>query len=801
MGYIVRKKSNVSKIFVTDKNKKENQNIEVISVDKTNKIVKLIVKFTVDKKYIITNNIDKVEIKFSPNKINKLNEKEQIKDKRKNKNINRKLIKGRNYEKRKIKNRENKLNIKKITEADLTKKINFNNIKKLMKKFSSDSEIFGVKKITRVKKNKTRFDDKRRRNEPRRKINREILKTGIEDFKRGYNKNTNRGIDIANKMAANQMPITSKSKKFLGKESAKDKSIKDKRSDYFYSNVILESAKSDIGANNITGVTIETVEEADRYELIESEITILEADLNKNSGYIIVSGKSRFGYEGLQIQQYKFSVVEAKNKFYFPLFNHSTPRNTQVSAFSRNDKVCLSLSNNDQIERKYKIYYKFFNNDIKKQDQHFNNFVTEIVPANINKIIDINLNYKNNYQFRVNIFYDGVEYFNTKFANYYYPIRKKRSPVIGMSYEIVNKKISISISNLPSDATEIQLLKRNLTKKENYFIPTLIKDKKIKKNAQFLNIDNSNHLSFVLYDSEFLAGNIVEYKVKIKNIDGEYFDSSSSCFVKHVAKKSLTDQRVVGITFERLNTKFSKVRLKLEGNLRYFLQSGQPLLRRSLVGKFTTKTFLPFFHPDNVNDIVRFYVNIEATNLKTSESLFIGKFEITNNDSVNLINFDIPHGLYQIRVIPKIYLSKTDEAIAEGITDNHVELINSVFDLAGDDIVVNLNMIQGKTFSISQGEIEFKHSENNSLKQYVVTFKGINSLITGVDFYNMLFEENGNINSAGISHISSNDELISYVYNVSGMLGKINFYCQPVYNDGNLGRLEFLGGVKLEKYD
>lgn len=136
------------------------------------------------------------------------------------------------------------------------------------------------------------------------------------------------------------------------------------------------------------------------------------------------------------------------------------------------------------------------------------------------------------------------------------------------------------------------------------------------------------------------------------------------------------------------------------------------------------------------------------------------------------------------------------------ITDNKTYLNQANFDMyydgdTGDVVYLLEDKFKFQNTTKNECEIELltldndtesdQISKNNRIKKeyYLSNFKFANQN-DDLDFLLMMYEENGKMSIAGTAFIPNSNINVIYVFETPVLYGKINFFAQPVYKNGNI---------------
>ena len=395
-------------------------------------------------------------------------------------------------------------------------------------------------------------------------------------------------------------------------------------------------------------------ENSDRNAVLKQTIKIHEKEflkLKKGNLRVIFIAKNDKNVS-LDVTEGFLNHFEEKKKLSFPNFDY-----TVSSAKNYRGDIRIQIKNNDKKERFFNVYALKKLNYLEYSQQEFDlvKRLIRIKPGHKKIIFKNSARYNDSKStfFRVNIVHDGIEYANSKFISY----TTKNSPSFsflgGIVAKITDDRHVIEVKNIPIETKRVQVIRRNLSKKESKF--SLIKriDKK-SKNDLVVDVgkvikENDEVDILVFNDDDVEKNNVYEYKVRIYDENGTKKESVNSCIQQYVEKTGFLNLEG-DVTIIRQNPKRSVY--NLAGTVEK-IETDADKVFSDLFGRF-----YDLFEEDlkEIKDLnaLTYDLLIEAYNKDTGETAFVttqtvdidGKF----NRRISLENFNS----YMIKITPRV---------------------------------------------------------------------------------------------------------------------------------------------------
>ena len=241
---------------------------------------------------------------------------------------------------------------------------------------------------------------------------------------------------------------------------------------------------------------------------------------------------------------------------------------------SSRDKAVLKIHNNSRNDASYRVLHASINSKNLKNNYFFDKAadVTKIQPGQkiyvFNESKGPTLSRYKHYLYRMKVSYGGMNFDNTFFDNI--SSRSKNSKLTSSKINIVcindsdvervrkQESVRITIDNFPFDCIALNIVKRNLTKKEKNF--ELIKNYnqtstnlQSEESLSFLSLKtqqtiflNKNHprKSLVFFDNDIEEGDVYEYKAMLYKDNCETELSINSYEMKYEKRKSIVSVRL-----------------------------------------------------------------------------------------------------------------------------------------------------------------------------------------------------------------------------------------------------------------
>lgn len=624
----------------------------------------------VDKRIMIEQDIQNIEVEISKNSLSQINSRETMLEGVDTKNIRQVNLVANNAQKIRMNttiNKKNQINMRKVgaissddiydsETASKIKKFNlpddkiFLNTKKRYVIRKKDKETKETKKSFLGRNSSNFIKIHQKKGQQKTNISNPVLK-----FKRKYNKLIKAGQDPA-KLILKNVKNNSRQSSF---NFLKGRQQRLKKSSAYAKRNILNQALSNKVENfenpnqNIVDSDFELIleNENDRNGILKQKIKISEKhflELKKSSLRLIFIAKNKQNVS-IDVTEGFINHFEEKKKLAFPNFDFEIEANKNFFG-----KVTLSIINNDIRQRIFNVYAIKGSGYIDYNNQKFEK-VASAIKVNPRQRVTLFKKRKQftsnrSVYFRVNLVHDGIEYSNTKFASV---LAKSKSSNIfegGITAKCDTDKITITAVNIPSDSKRVEIVRKNLSRKEKTF--SLIK--KIDEQTKRLVVDkgilidenNKNVLTF--NDDDVEKNNVYEYKINIYNDTGIKQTSSNSYIERYVEKKNLLNTTANIITVNETEEVNS---YELTGAVKK-IQTDADRVFESLFGNF-----YDLFKNDlsQVRDLNTLSYNllIEVYKKETGELILVDEISVnkTNNfkKSMNLDN----DANYFIKITPR----------------------------------------------------------------------------------------------------------------------------------------------------
>lgn len=282
-------------------------------------------------------------------------------------------------------------------------------------------------------------------------------------------------------------------------------------------------------------------ESSDRNAILKQSIKINERHFLK-----LKKGKLRVIFIAKDNKNVSFDVTEGflnhfeeKKKLSFPSFDFEA-----LSSKNYRGDIRLQIKNNDNRARTFNVYALKKVNYTQYENQEFI-LVKQMVKIQKHQSKTLfkktaRFNDRSSIFFRVNLVHDGIEYSNSKFISSSTKTNASKTFIGGIIAKCDENRNIIEVKNLPVDSRRVQVIKRNLSKKELKF--ALIKTSEKKKNSKLTQdtgkiiIENSNIDSLVFVDDDVEENNVYEYKIRIYDENGSKKESANSFIDRYVKK-------------------------------------------------------------------------------------------------------------------------------------------------------------------------------------------------------------------------------------------------------------------------
>lgn len=317
--------------------------------------------------------------------------------------------------------------------------------------------------------------------------------------------------------------------------------------------------------NNKKSVSIIKKKRSKRHQVFEKVIKITAENLAKfnNSLSIIVYAKTK---DKRKIDSYflNYSFSDLKSKYQLSKSLESY-EDAGISSVRKNNKVTLNLSN----KSKNKITFNIERALVKKhrgiQDIEFKSYATSTVPPNskrraiLNK--DICLKHQSLF-YRTNFVINGLKIDNTVFMHNP-PIVSSvdnTTPAVGITAKNNFDNLELLATNIPPTSLGINVVKRNISKKEKDFSTIKTFSNLTEKGLvslsdhrpKFFKKYKNRNAEFKFVDSDVEESSVYEYKLVSYMDNGEILKSCNSLIHKFEKKRSLIKIDLLDIASENI---------------------------------------------------------------------------------------------------------------------------------------------------------------------------------------------------------------------------------------------------------
>jgi hypothetical protein len=532
--------------------------------------------------------------------------------------------------------------------------------------------------------------------------------------------------------------------------------------------------------------------------------------------------------------------------------NNSIPNlNYEIVSFRKNRRMYMKISNTGKETSYYNVYYK-------KHHELFNESLDSFQLAQKKITLrgksSITLEYKNHagpVTFRVlEVTNTNIEYSNFLSSNVSSLYKNNLNVYAGMTtklnYNAIERNISVFVNGMPNiqEYKGVQLLKRNLSKKEKNYTPIHnISDNNMTTATP---VPASSKLSLIDYDVK--NNQVYEYKLLLYDSNKNKLLASSSCIEEYEVKtdtvainfiqEPVINENVLTITLSTTVTKKDADRLfeDLFGNL-------YNLFEDDLKG---------------IKDVnaLSIQLEVEMFNKMTGEMINVGKFSVAQDGRTRIAvilpdDYDY-YQSYCLKIKPKVsppaeILTKISTMLSSlGARDNFKPISSfstpaikkklktkesEIISFTGNKFTSRQARTKGRIeddkkylertnldfyFDGSTGDqiyfdipgltvedslltkflikkINNKNAKNkynknqnieNDVKIKVSALYNFNEK-NNIDFFIASYEENGVLKNEGLAFIENNN--FNFLYDIKCPVGEVNFLFIPVFNDGTIG--------------
>ena len=785
-------------IVAEKNNRKESiKNISVLRVknitqQNAEEFLTLELDFLVNKKNYILNEIDKVELYITPTPESTLNSRISLADASK-KDTTSAAIDGELKRAQSLKELESDLNIKKISDIDLSNIID-NSIASKVKNFKiSDIDAFGEKQVYRITNEKQKFktipdNEKNRKNT-----------NYFEYFKNTFSTNSNKvrleqrlknlnqlGIDI---VAENK---SSGFKKYISNKKFEEKAGLDKIKGRF-SRIQNNSNSSNLIKNFIQIVEFDHNKTSkDFYQSANSDqnnqslVAIFEPNVEENLKFDIKINSNLIStfpevtlfailYKNNIKKEIKFSTLNVSNllyDYYFPELNF------EFSVLKeKKNNFAAKIFNNENSRQDYTIFSiekNVFGNKTEK--------VTDIsILPKTGKTISFKKSQYKNYRFVANCVYDGKIINNSKISFYHGSNQAKNSRFVKFYCTNNTRGLEITIDDV-SDYNQIEILRRDLTKKQRSFT-VITKD----------NVSQVENFSFL--DDQVEDKDVYEYKIKYKNSAGLEIISRNSFIEKFCKKKS-----IVSVTANLEIRNFTNINsYTINATFGRNINNADKLVN-SLLGNYYS-LFEEKLRTINQENQVVYDSVLTALNLDTGEQREITSLAVNERGDAT-ITFELPKADYIFKISPRILLpNDLISIIANSSLENFDAFLNQE---TGDILYLPARQSVSTSYAIGSKKIKILKSLSSN-KKVLASFY-IDDPKEEIDYFIFSYSINNdriNFYDVAICTVDNQNykkiKEVNFLYNIPDFIGTAIFIAQPVTTSGEILNSFIIGNITEEQ--
>lgn len=401
-----------------------------------------------------------------------------------------------------------------------------------------------------------------------------------------------------------------------------------------------------------------------------------------------------------------------------------------------NNRLAINISNNSNFDARYTL----FKSEIKQQKNKNNYFITEDDSLDISKkqnmyALSSNSSYQisnySSYFYRLKLSYNDFEFDNTFFQSI--PYVRKVSQSLGSfvnlfcesdPFDQKKKSIRITVKDVPDGVIGVNVVKRNVTKKEKQF--RIIKnlnqeDSKTQNDKSLLSLDlkdqktifinrksafelESQSYSFI--DEDVEVGDTYEYKALLYDNNCVIFHSANAYLIKYEKRMKL-----LSIYTKNINNSLGEIQ-SIDEKFNIGLSLGIRIKEDAFDQLFSSldrnayESFSKEFNElkESLKKSVSCIVNLinNATGEKTKIGVY-SNLRYSNSEKTSEINLSVeidnPFDEYTIEVIPRI---STLSQVIENIFNKLSELPNLQKNLPISSFSRNLMAIKNQDLNQSK---------------------------------------------------------------------------------------------------